>query len=138
MAFGPPELVAIRRHAGYPAAGATPTTDPLATKLDDLSPDEEMVILDVYLPALDRLEAAIPLAGDTLDTKQAAVWHRNPTELAERVALYMQQRIALCTFLGVDPGPGIPAVPPPLVPGTDGGGGTAAAPPWLPPEVFVV
>ena len=133
MAFPPTEAVAIRRHAGYPAAGTAGATDALATKLVSLTTTEEMVVLDTFLPALDRLEAAIPSASDTLDTKQAAVWHRNPTEIAERIELYRQQRIALCAFLGVDPGPGIPAAP--VITDPDG---NPVSTPWLPPEVFVV
>lgn len=131
MAFAPPEQVAIRRHAGYPAAGLAGSTDALAVRLAALSPDEETVVLDLYLPSLDAMERALAQAGDSLDTKQAAVWHRNPAELAERNALYTDQRLRLCAFLGIEPGPGV-MLATPIATGTDG------VAPWLPPAVFVV
>jgi hypothetical protein len=105
--------------------------DVVSARLATLTNDEEVVLLDLYLPALDKLEAAIPASGDLLDTKQAAVWHRNMNELAERNSLYTQQRLALCAFLGIAAGPGIPPI---VTLGPDG----IAVTPWLPPEVFVV
>lgn len=131
MALAPPEQIAIRRHAGYGVLGQDGAPDALATRLASLTGDEEMVLFDTFLPNLETLEAAIPAAGATLDTKQAAVWHRNLNELAERNALYTQQRLALCAFLGIDPGPGIPPL---VTTGTDG----EVVTPWLPPAVFVV
>ncbi len=135
MPLDPVERVSVRRHTGYPVAGAAPS-DALAAKLAGLTLDEEVVILDRFLPVLDDLEMAIPAAGKSLDTAQAAVWKRNPLELAERINLYRSERLALCYFLGIEPGPGIPPLP--IV--TDPGGGSGGEPPapLYPPAVFVV
>jgi hypothetical protein len=130
VALSSSELVLTRYYAGYPIAGAAPA-DILATKLAGLTTDEETVLRASFLVHLPVLEAAIPGAGGTLDTNEAAVWTRNPVETAERAVLFRAMRMALCRFLGVEPGAGIvePAIIVPVPGGTPipspttGGGG---------------
>lgn len=128
MALTATERVATRRFAGYPVGGAAPA-DALAVILDGLTGDEEAVLRTVYLAPLARLEVAIPNASDTLNTESAAVWKRNPVETAERAVLFRSIRMAMCRYLGIEPGLGVaePAIIVP-VPGetpipTPGGGG---------------
>lgn len=133
MAVSALETVNVRRHAGYSASGAQPD-DALAAALAAISAEGETVLRTLFLPALDGLEAAILNSGEGLDTKSAAVWHRNENELLERSTLYRAQRLALCHFLGVEPGPGIDTlwvVPIEPVPGETPAG-------VYPPAVFVV
>ncbi|WP_328286201.1 hypothetical protein [Kozakia baliensis] len=59
----------------------------------------------VYLVQLSPLEDAVLGASNNLDTDQAAVWKRNPHEVADRVRLFDLWRKRLCGFLGVSPGP---------------------------------
>ncbi len=70
--------------------------------------DAELGIARRYLAALTNLELAVPRAGDSLDTDQAAVWTRNRTEPLDRLALFDEWRRRLCAFLGVHPGPFFP------------------------------
>lgn len=116
----PAEVIEVRRQAGYPAV-APVTEIALAEALAGLSPEAEAVLRVSFLPGLARLELAVLGASETLDTAKAAVWERNPAEVAERMGLYRSLRIALCRFLGVDPGPGIYDM---IVPGTGTGTGT--------------
>lgn len=136
MALTAAEQVAVRRYAGYGVAGAAP--DALDTAMLALNPDQETVVRTTFLPSLAVLELGLTGAADTLDTAKAAVWERNPAELAERSVLYRGQRLALCRFLGIEPGPGIfdplLVVPDPGAGGDDTAtGGFAAV-----PAVFVV
>ena len=68
----------------------------------------ELKILRHYLATLLNLELAVPRAGDSLDTDQAAVWTRNRTEPQDRLALFDEWRRRLCAFLGLRPGPFFP------------------------------
>jgi hypothetical protein len=93
------EMVDARRFAGY--AMDDPAIDP---RLMALSADAEVVVRSEIV-LLRGLEAAIPAAAARLSTHQAAVWHRNPTEIADRQALYYSERLLLCNLMGVAPGP---------------------------------
>lgn len=132
MALTAAETVDVRRYAGYPAAGSPPADDALAVALAGLSAEGESVIRTTFLPALAAIEIGLTGSSSILDTAKAAVWERNPAELVERALLYRTQRIALCRFLGVEPGPGVYDPLPVVVP-DDPSGGVA-----LPPAVFVV
>lgn len=146
MAFDPTERIAIRIHCGYPARGTSGEADALDEAMDRLSDDEVSVVQTDWLPRLAALDQAVVGAGigpdAALDTARAAVWERNPIEMYERELLYYRQRVALCAFLDVPPGPGCTPPPAPVAPATpaEGGGSTppATGPAWLPPQVLVV
>ena len=111
------EKTDIRRHCGYPTVAAGGTGGQtrllyqqftlLETRMNTLAAPETGIVRR-YLAALTNLELAVPRAGDSLDTDQAAVWTRNRTELQDRLALFDEWRRRLCGFLGVAPGPFFP------------------------------
>ena len=102
-----------RRFGGYPACGTSADGNAgwrfyqwygeLEYRLANLSASEEAV-LGRYLVTLRALEQAVVDASGNLDTAQAAVWARNPREIADRTALFDDWRRRLCAFLGVPPG----------------------------------
>jgi hypothetical protein len=114
LGFSDTEKTDIRRFCGYPAYGAGPwgfqgwrffqAYGLLEYRLNNLSPAEEAVCR-TYLGTLRGLEAAVPQAGQNLDTDQAAVWSRNQDEVRDRFALFDEWRRRLCSFLGVPQGP---------------------------------
>jgi hypothetical protein len=116
MAFTDLEKTDIRRFCGYPAYGSTPqgfngwrffqAYGTLEYRMQYLSAAEEAVVR-TQLATLRTLESAIPNAATTLDTEQAAVWTRNPDEMAERTRLFDDWRRRLCGFLGLPPGPAL-------------------------------
>lgn len=123
MALTAAQMTDVRRYAGYWLAGTTQVTDAdndtvyvsfggsvmsLYRRLTTLSASEEAV-LGTYLTTLATLEAAIPGAGANLDTDQAAVWHRNRSEVRDRAALFDDWRRRMCGFLGIAPGPALSA-----------------------------
>jgi hypothetical protein len=112
MTFTTAELVAIRKFCGYRArttavlvweAGAGDLEYILARMEDD----EAEQVRTVYLTKLQELEDNILLAGDAIDTDEAAIWKRNRNEMGDRTALYNGTRLRLCQFLGAKPGPGL-------------------------------
>ena len=109
MALNEAEKTDARRFCGYPALGVdAPAVGALEYRLLNLSVSEEAVAR-TYLVTLRTLEAAIPAVAATLDTRQAAVWTRNPEELRERTQLFADWRKRLCGFLGVAAGPDLGA-----------------------------
>jgi hypothetical protein len=114
--FTDAEKTDIRRHCGYPAYGASPAGNmgwrffqaygALEYRLANLAASEEAVVLN-QISTLCRLESAIPLSGENMDTDEAAVWTRNRNEMRDRARLYDDQRRRLCGFLGVPPGPAL-------------------------------
>lgn len=123
MALSDAQLLDVRRHLGYPLTGTTmPITDDQDTvylvfgwvtmslhrRLSSLTATEEAVVVK-YLTTLAGLEAAIPTAGDNLDTNQAAVWYRNRSEVQDRASLFDGWRRRMCSFIGCRPGPGLMA-----------------------------
>ena len=114
--FSDAEKTDIRRFCGYPAYGAAPAGFQnwrfyqvyglMEFRLANLS-DAEMAVVRRYLATLYTLEAAIPAAGNNLDTDQAAVWSRNRDEPADRAALFDGWCRRLCGFLGLPPGPAL-------------------------------
>lgn len=121
MALTSAQLADARRYAGYWLAGTTQVTDEhndtvymrfgmvtmsLHRRLTSLSASEE-AIMATYLTTLGTLETAIVGAADNLDTDQAAVWHRNRSEVSDRARLFDEWRRRMCQFIGVQPGPGL-------------------------------
>jgi hypothetical protein len=112
-----------RRWMGYPAVGANHATDAsrdfaygwtlpgvwetLSSILDNLRPENEATLVNVYLTNLATLESAIVGAGDNLDTDSAGPWKRSRTEISDRTALFNKWRREMCAFLGIAPGPGL-------------------------------
>jgi hypothetical protein len=119
------QKVDVRRWAGYQLQGdgeSQPFTVPVFTsttvggsgvmpgmtldyRLDHMSVSEETVLVDTFLAPLAGLETAILGAAANLDTDQAAVWKRNPREVADRGRLFNQWRRRMCGFIGIAPGP---------------------------------
>lgn len=112
----------VRRHMGYPALADTVADDArdfaygwvspgvlqtLEHRLNNLRPEEETTLINVYLANLSALEAAIPAASALLQVGVAAVFTRNPRELSERNGLFDGWRRRMCDFLGFAPGPGL-------------------------------
>jgi hypothetical protein len=116
MSFLDSEKTDIRRFCGYPAYGGTPAGFQnwrfyqayglLEFRMNNLSAAEEVVVRR-YLTNLNVLETAVPMAGQNLDTDQAAVWTHNRDEVGDRAALFDDWRRRLCAFFGLSPGPGL-------------------------------
>lgn len=111
-----------RRFCGYPMLADTVADDSrdfaygwvspgvwqtLEHRLTNMRPEEESILVTTYLANLYILETAIPASGADLDTKVAAVWERNPTQVAERTDLFDDWRRRMCYFIGVAPGPSL-------------------------------
>jgi len=110
----------VRRYAGYPLLAdqrADASRDfaygwvlpgvmqTLAHRLDNLRPEEERTLIDVYLTNLAQLETAVTGASENLDTDAAAVWKRNKNEVADRLALFDKWRWRMVDFVGIPAGP---------------------------------
>ena len=108
------QKIDIRRHVGLPVYGSYSTSSPNTFgyrynvqylieeyRLNNLQPEEEETLINVYLNRCNTLEAAIPLASENLDTSSAAVWVHNPNEVRDRWNLYNTWRQHLCDFLCV-------------------------------------
>jgi hypothetical protein len=116
MAFTDVERTDIRRFCGYPAYGAAPVGfqtwrfyqvyGTLEFRMNNLS-DAEAVVVRRYIATLTMLEGAIPRAGESLDTDQAAVWTRNRDEPRDRAQLFDDWRRRLCGFFAIPPGPAL-------------------------------
>ncbi len=110
------ERVDVRRFCGYSVLGPDNASfesyrfftayGTMEYRLTNLA-TEEFQQLRQFLGQLYLLEQAILNASSGLDTAQAAVFTRNPREMAERNSLYRQWRRALCDFIGVPPGPAL-------------------------------
>ena len=110
MALTTAQKVKVRYHLGYPMFGGSPVQafsyrymthyGDLEFRLSNMLADEEAFVV-AAITTLDSLETAIDGSGANADTAAAAVWTRNPAELAERKALYMDKRQRLARFLGV-------------------------------------
>lgn len=122
MALTDQQNTDVRRFAGYPLLADSQVDDSrdfaygwvspgvwqtLHHRLANLRPEEEQVLITVYLANLTALEQAMVGTSDNLDTDQAAVWKRNPRELAERTKLFDDWRRRMCYFIGIAPGPSL-------------------------------
>lgn len=114
--FSDDEKAQIRRFCGYPAYGAGAAGfqswrffqayGTLEYRMNNMAPAETQIARQ-YLTSLYTLEAAIPAAGQNLDTDEAAVWVHNKNEVSDRTALFNSWCRRLCGFLGVPPGPAL-------------------------------
>jgi hypothetical protein len=114
--FTDAEKTDVRRFCGYPAYGAGAAGFQgwrffqayglLEYRLNNLS-DAEIAVVRNYLATLTTLESGVTDAATRLDTEQAAVWTRNPDEVADRERLFDSWRRRLCGFLGLPPGPAL-------------------------------
>lgn len=110
----------VRRYAGYPMIGNTPTDasrdfaygwvspgvwETLYSRLNSMSASEENVLITVYLDKLATLETAITDASDNLDTDVAAIWTHNKNEVSDRMSLFNKWRRQMCSFIGIPLGP---------------------------------
>ncbi len=119
MALSDLDKVAVRRYAGYPAASPDPAfVDPAVVQvpgfrttlndwMNDVSADQESVLRDVYLDNLETLETAVLDVQDTIDSTAAGTWQSNPREMSDRIRLFNSWRRNMCSFIGVEPGPGL-------------------------------
>lgn len=122
MALTDQQMADTRRWAGYPMLADTIVSDTydwaygsvytgvfqtLNHRLTNMRPEEEAVLVNTYLTNLATLEAQIPASGADLDTNVAAVWERNPNQVADRTDLFNLWRRNMCAFIGVAPGPGL-------------------------------
>jgi hypothetical protein len=117
MSFTDAQLTDIRRFCGYPAYGSQATANEgyrfmtaygaLEYKMQNLSANEQTVVINIYLTNLYTLETAIVGTGANLDTDSASVWKHNKNEQADREKLFASWRGKLCDFMGVPPGPGL-------------------------------
>lgn len=116
------QMADTRRYAGYPMLADTVADDSrdfaygfvspgviqtMQHRLTNMRPEEEAVLINTFLANLATLEVAIPASGADLDTKAAAVWERNPNQVADRMELFDDWRRRMCKFIGVPPGPGL-------------------------------
>jgi hypothetical protein len=116
MSLTDAEKTDIRRFCGYPIHGQVSdgfgewgyyqTFGLLEYRLTNITAPE-LAVARRYLSSLLVLETAVPRAGDSLDTDQAAVWTRNKDEPRDRVRLFDDWRRRLCGFLGIPPGPAL-------------------------------
>lgn len=115
MALTDAQKVDVRRHAGYPvfgnAVGASPPSFGyryyqwyliLEYRLNNLSSDEESILISQYVANCNSSYLAIMDARDNLDTDRAAVWYHNKYEVRDRFDLYKLQCKLLIQFLGID------------------------------------
>ncbi len=117
--FSDAEKADIRRFSGYPPYGGEGNTGfqgwrfyqvygLVEFRMNNLAPAEYQNIR-YRLTFLYLREAEIEGAGANLDTDKASVWTHNRAEVAHRTGLFNQGRRALCTLLGVPPGPDLVA-----------------------------
>lgn len=122
MALTDAQKADVRRYAGYPMLADTVADNSrdfaygwvspgvwqtLEHRLNNMKPEEETVLITVYLTNLATLEAAIPAASADLDTDQAAVWKRNKNQVHDQRDLFDDWRRRMCYFIGVAPGPSL-------------------------------
>jgi hypothetical protein len=119
MTLSSAQQVDCRRYMGYSVSGNTtsqPYREPVYSdvtlaslsldyRLENLTSDEENVVINTYLTPLNAREQEIQGAAANLDTDQAAVWKRNTNEVDDRIRLFNWLRRDLCKFLGFAPGP---------------------------------
>jgi hypothetical protein len=69
--------------------------------MNNLSPNQETILISNYIANCNTLEAAIPTASDNLDTDRAAVWYHNKKEVRDRWDLYKLWCNRLVEFMGL-------------------------------------
>lgn len=114
MSFTEQQKIDIRRFCGFAVYGNGSTASPpsfgyryyewyltLEYRLNNLAPEEEDTVINIYLANLYTLEQAIPAASSNLDTDRAAVWYHNKNEVRDRFNLFKLWCRRLIEFLGV-------------------------------------
>ncbi len=112
MSFTDAEKVDIRRHCGYSFFGSQNNPNYgffyftwyglIEYKMNNLAPQEETVVRNVYLSRLSTLETEIfDQTSQNADTDRAAVWDHNKKEQRDREDLYLSLRLKLCRAFGV-------------------------------------
>lgn len=109
------QKIDVRRHSGFPVYGQFSSTSPstfgyryytqyliLEYRMNNLAPEEETTLINVYLVNCNNLEAAIPTASSNLDTDRAAVWYHNKYEVRDRMSLYTLWCNRLIEFMGLE------------------------------------
>jgi hypothetical protein len=110
------QKIDTRRFCGFPVFGNGISASPpsfgyryytqyliLEYRMNNLAPEEETTLINVYLANCTTLEAAIPTASGNLDTDRAAVWYHNRDEVGDRYELYRLWCRRLIEFMGVEP-----------------------------------
>jgi hypothetical protein len=121
MALTAQQAADVRRFAGYPSLGVDTPADTardfasnwvlpgvyqtLFTRLQNLTPETQNTLINVYLVQLYQLEQAILGAATNLDTESAAIWTRNKNEVSDRTRLFDDWRRRMCELIGLKPGP---------------------------------
>lgn len=77
----------------------------LDDRLSHLAPSEELILRDVYLEPLEKLESDLLTVADNLDTDAAGPWIHNKRERQDREDLFNSLRRRMCGFLNFLPGP---------------------------------
>ena len=109
------QKIDVRRYCGFGVYGNGNTASPpsfgyryypwyltLEYRMNNLAPEEEITLQNVYLANLNQLEAAIPTSSDNLDTDRAAVWYHNKNEVRDRFALFDLWCKRLMQFFGLE------------------------------------
>jgi|SRR5450830_82763 len=124
MSLTASQMTDTRRYMGYQVVGTTMIinenqdvvygrfgmlTMSLFQRLSTLTPEEETVLTGTYLANLHDLESDLFAIRENLDTDKAAVWTHNKQETSDRFGLYNRIRKELCSFIGFEPGPGVPS-----------------------------
>ena len=123
MALTEEQIADVRRFAGYALPGADIIIDAsrdfaygwvapgvyqtLFTLLQNLRPAAESILLNNYLPTLNKMERELDEAGANMDTLEAGVWKWNTNEFSDRKRLFNNKRRRMCEQLGINPGPGL-------------------------------
>jgi hypothetical protein len=117
MAFTETQKVDIRRYCGYGVFGTFQNANfgdrflqqygLLEFRMNNMTPEEEAVVINNYLTNLNQLEADIPSVRNNMDMKQGAVYYWNTNEHRDREYLYMSWRQKLCQFIGINYGEGL-------------------------------
>lgn len=104
----------VRRHCGFPVYGNGSATPPafgyryysqyltLEYRMNNLSDDQEDLLLNTYVANCNSLETAILTASGNLDTDRAAVWYHNKKEVSDRWDLYKLWCKRLIEFMGLE------------------------------------
>lgn len=104
----------VRRHCGFPVYGQGITSVPpmfgyryfsqyetLEYRMNNLSSNQESLLITTYIAKCNQLESAILTASDNLDTDRAAVWYHNKNEISDRWKLYRLWCDRTIEFMGL-------------------------------------
>lgn len=69
--------------------------------MNNLSSNQESLLITTYIAKCNQLESAILTASDNLDTDRAAVWYHNKNEISDRWKLYRLWCDRTIEFMGL-------------------------------------